>query len=80
MVNVETITEKVRMLPVSSQMEVFELVEGLLKQSANLSAAEKAAAWKAWADGHRDNRAVVEDSRDAIYENVDFKVRIEHLS
>lgn len=69
MVNAETITEKVRMLPVSSQMEVFELVEGLLKQSAKLSAAEKAAAWKAWADSHRDNRVVVDDSRNAIYEN-----------
>ncbi len=69
MVNVETITEKVRMLPVSSQMEVLELVEGLLKQSAKLSTAERAAAWKAWADGHRDNRVVVEDGRDAIYED-----------
>ncbi len=69
MVNVETITEKVRMLPVSSQKEVFEFVEILLERSNTGSAPEKAAVWEKWTNGHRDNRTIVDDSREAIYDN-----------
>ncbi len=69
MVNVETITEKVRMLPVSSQNEVFEFVEDLLERSTKPNVSETAAAWQKWANSHSDNRAIVDDSREAIYDN-----------
>jgi hypothetical protein len=69
MVTVETITEKVRMLPISSQHEVFEFVEDLLERSAKPDVFEKAAAWEKWANSHSDNATVVDDSREAIYDN-----------
>lgn len=69
MITVETITEKVRMLPLSSQNEVLELVEDLLKRSARQNGTDTALAWDKWAKSHKDNKAVVDDNREAIYEN-----------
>lgn len=69
MVTVETITEKIRMLPINSQREVFDFVDNLLEKSAKTNSAEQAAAWEDWANSHRQNTVIPDDRREIIYED-----------
>lgn len=67
MISTETITAKIQMLPGSSQKEVLEFVDDLLKRSAKSNQKEKALAWEDWAKSHSKNAVIIADSREAIY-------------
>jgi hypothetical protein len=67
MISVETIQNKIRMLPSSSRKEVLDFIDELLEKSANADQKEKASAWEDWAGSHSQNTVIVDDSREAIY-------------
>ncbi len=69
MISVETIHNKIRMLPSSSQKEVLDFVDDLLEKSTKSNRRERALAWEDWAKSHSRNTAIVEDSRENIYED-----------
>jgi hypothetical protein len=66
----ERISVKINMLPPASRLKVLEMIDQLLEApQQQLSPAEKAAAWEEWAKSHSDNRVIVDDSREAIYQD-----------
>lgn len=69
MISTETITAKIQMLPNSAQKEVLDFVDDLLEKSAKSNQIEKASAWEDWAKSHSDNSIIVDDTREAIYED-----------
>lgn len=69
MISAETISTKIQMLPASSQKEVLDFIDDLLEKTTKANQAEKAAAWEDWAKSHFQNTAVVDDRREAIYED-----------
>ena len=69
MISPEVITTKIQMLPSSAQKEVLDFVDDLLEKSAQSNQTEKASAWEEWAKSHSDNSIVVDDTREAIYED-----------
>lgn len=69
MISTEIINAKIQMLPPSSQKEVLDFIDDLLEKSAAASQKEKASAWEGWAKSHSQNTTVVNDSREAIYED-----------
>lgn len=68
MISTETLNTKIQMLPSSSRKEVLEFIDYLLEKSAKSNQTEKASAWEDWAKSHTENEAIVDDSREAIYE------------
>ena len=69
MISVETISTKIQMLPTSSQKEVLDFIDDLLEKSAKSNQTEKASAWEDWAKSHSENTVIIDDSREAIYED-----------
>jgi hypothetical protein len=70
MISIETINNKIRMLPSSSQIEVLEFIDTLIEKTTTIGQAEKAQAWEKWAKSHSSNAAkVIDDSRETIYED-----------
>jgi len=69
MISVETLNNKIEMLPSSSRKEVLDFVDDLLERSAKSSQSEKAAAWEDWAKSHSQNAVIIDDSREIIYED-----------
>ena len=69
MTSTETINNKIQMLPPASQKEVLNLIDDLLEKSAKSNKQEKASAWEDWAKSHSQNTVIIDDSREAIYEN-----------
>ena len=69
MISTETISTKIQMLPPASQKEVLNLIDDLLEKSAKSNQKEKASAWEDWAKSHTQNTVIIDDSREAIYEN-----------
>ena len=67
MISTETINTKIQMLPVSAQKEVIEFIDDLLEKWAKSNQTEKASAWEDWAKSHSNNTVIVDDSREAIY-------------
>lgn len=67
MISTETITEKFRMLPTSSQERVLELIDEMLRQSGKMDSTDNAAAWIAWTESHRETTVISDDSRATIY-------------
>ena len=67
MISVETIQNKIQMLPSSSQKEVLDFIDDLLEKSASSDQKEKATAWEDWAKSHTQNTVIIDDSREAIY-------------
>lgn len=69
MISTETISTKIQMLPPSSQKEVLDFIDDLLEKSAKANQKEKAFAWEDWAKSHSQNTVIIDDSREAIYED-----------
>ncbi len=70
MISTETINNKIRMLPSSSQIEVLEFIDTLIEKTTNVGQIEQALAWEKWAKSHSSNAViVVDDSRETIYED-----------
>jgi hypothetical protein len=69
MISVESIGEKIQMLPPAVQKRVLDYIDDLLEKPNQLSPKERADAWEAWVKSHSDNMAIVDDSREAIYED-----------
>jgi hypothetical protein len=69
MISTETINTKIQMLPTSSQKEVLDFIDDLLEKSAKSNQKEKALAWEDWAKSHSQNTVIIDDSREAIYED-----------
>lgn len=69
MISVEAISNKIQMLPPASQKKVLDYIDELLEKPNERSPQERAEAWEAWARSHSDNLAIVDDSREAIYED-----------
>ena len=69
MISTETISTKIQMLPPASQKEVLNLIDDLLEKSAKSNQREKASAWEDWAKSHSQNTVIIDDSREAIYED-----------
>ena len=69
MISVDTINNKIQMLPSSSQKEVLDFIDDLLEKSAKSNQKEKAAAWEDWAKSHSNNTVIIDDRREAIYED-----------
>lgn len=69
MISTETISTKINMLPPASQKEVLDFIDDLLEKSAKSNQREKAGAWEDWAKSHSENTVIVDDSREAIYED-----------
>ncbi len=69
MISTETISTKIQMLPTSSQKEVLDFIDDLLEKSAKSNQKEKASAWEDWAKSHSNNTVIIDDSREAIYED-----------
>ncbi len=69
MISVESINDKIQMLPVSSQREVIEFIDDLLESSANGNHTQKASEWEAWAKSHSQDITILDDSREVIYED-----------
>ena len=69
MISTETINTKIQMLPTSSQKEVLDFIDDLLEKSAKSDQKEKAAMWEDWAKSHSQNTVIIDDSREAIYED-----------
>ncbi|MBX7169848.1 MAG: DUF2281 domain-containing protein [Pyrinomonadaceae bacterium] len=69
MISTETINTKINMLPPASQKEVLEFIDDLLEKSAKSDQKEKALAWEDWANSHVENTVIIDDSREAIYED-----------
>ena len=62
-------TEKILMLPSTSQKQVLDLVEEMLEKSARVDSAERAAAWESWARSHHKSIQMADDTREGIYED-----------
>jgi hypothetical protein len=69
MISVETISNKIQMLPTSSQKIVLDIVDDMLEKSAQSNQTLKASAWEDWAKSHTQNTVIIDDSREAIYED-----------
>ena len=69
MISVETIKEKIQMLPSSSQKELVDFIDDLLERSANGNQKQKALGWDDWAKSHAHNAVILDDSREIIYED-----------
>ncbi len=69
MISAETIKTKINMLPPTSQKEVLDFIDDLLEKSAKSNQKEKASAWEDWAKSHVENSVIIDDSREAIYED-----------
>jgi Protein of unknown function (DUF2281) len=69
MISVETIHNKIQMLPSSSQKEVLDFIDDLLEKSAKSNQKENAEAWEDWAKSHSQNTVIIDDSRDILYED-----------
>lgn len=69
MTSTETINAKINMLPPTSQKEVLDFIDDLLEKSAKSNQKEKASAWESWAKSHSDNTVIIDDTREAIYED-----------
>lgn len=69
MISTETINTKIQMLPASSQKEVLDFIDDLLEKSAKANQKEKASARVDWANSHSKNTLIIDDSREAIYED-----------
>jgi Protein of unknown function (DUF2281) len=69
MISTETINAKINMLPPTSQKEVLDFIDDLLEKSAKSNQQEKAEAWENWAKSHSNNTVIIDDSREAIYED-----------
>ena len=69
MISTETISTKIQMLPPASQKEVLNLIDDLLEKSAKSNQKERASAWEDWAKSHSQNTVIIDDSREAIYED-----------
>jgi hypothetical protein len=69
MISVEIINTKIQMLPTSSQKEVLDFIDDLLEKSAKSNQNGKASAWEDWAKSHSQNTVIIDDSREAIYED-----------
>lgn len=69
MISTETINTKINMLPPASQKEVLDFIDDLLEKSAKSNQKEKASAWEDWAKSHVENTVIIDDSREAIYED-----------
>jgi hypothetical protein len=69
MISTETINTKINMLPPTSQKEVLDFIDDLLEKSAKSNQQEKAEAWENWAKSHSGNTVIIDDSREAIYED-----------
>lgn len=67
--SIETINTKIQKLPPASQKEVIDFIDSLLEKSAQSNQKEKALAWETWATSHSKNTAIIDDSREAIYED-----------
>ena len=65
----ETISEKIQMLTPTSQKEVLDFIEALLEKSAKSNQEERASAWDDWTKSHSENSVIVNDRREAIYED-----------
>lgn len=68
MTTTESISLKIAMLPPASQKQVVDLINELFEKRP-LTPKERAEAWEAWARSHSENRAIVDDTREAIYED-----------
>lgn len=69
MISTETINAKINMLPPDSQKEVLDFIDDLLEKSAKSNQKGKALAWEDWAKSHSGNNVIIDDSREAIYED-----------
>lgn len=69
MISAEAIANKILSLPPSSQKEVLDHVNRLLDKPAELSTSERIAAWKDWVNRNATPGIVVDDSREAIYQD-----------
>ncbi len=69
MISAETIHTKIQMLPPASQKEVLDFVDDLLERSCKEPQKGKASAWEDWAKSHSENVVIIDDSREAIYED-----------
>jgi len=69
MISTETLNNKIHMLPPASQKAVLDYVDELLEKSAKSDEKKNASAWENWARSHSDNLAVVDDDREALYED-----------
>lgn len=69
MISTENITSKIQMLPPASQKEVLDLIDSLLERRIEITPLEKIKVWKQFVNSHADARAIVDDSREAIYED-----------
>jgi hypothetical protein len=69
MISTETINTKIQMLSPTSQKEVLDFIDDLLEKSAKSNQQEKASAWEDWAKSHSQNTVIIDDSREAIYED-----------
>lgn len=69
MISTENINTKIQMLPPALQKEVLDFIDDLLEKSAKSNQKEKAAAWEDWAKSHSENTVIIDDSREAIYED-----------
>ncbi|MDQ3635132.1 MAG: DUF2281 domain-containing protein [Acidobacteriota bacterium] len=67
MISVETIHNKIQMLPSSSQKEGLDFIDDLLEKFAKSNQKEKASAWEDWAKSHTQHTVIIDDSREAIY-------------
>ena len=69
MISEDVISSKIEMLPPAAQRKVLDYIDDLLERPNQLSPKERAEAWEAWVKSHSDNVAIVDDSREAIYED-----------
>jgi hypothetical protein len=69
MISVEAITDKIKMLPPSSQKELMDFIDDLLDGSTNGHGKQRASAWEDWAKSHSHNAVIIDDSREIIYED-----------
>ncbi len=69
MISVETIADKIQMLPSSSKKELVDFIDDLLERSAGGNQKQKASAWEDWANSHAQNVVILDDGREIIYED-----------
>lgn len=69
MISTEAINTKIQMLPPASQKAVVDFIDDLLEKSAKSDQKDKAEAWEDWAKSHSQKTVIIDDSREAIYED-----------
>lgn len=70
MISVESISNKIQMLPPASRKKVLDYVDSLLETPVDLTPQERAQLWVEFVNSHADNHVVLlDDSREAIYED-----------